>query len=270
MDRDNAIQNTMLIPLWNRAHASRLFPEILTDSQAIDIVEHLDYDFSSIAGAFHEFAAMSHLVRAKGMEDAVLAYTSQHPRAAVVNIGAGLDTGFSRVDNGLLRWFDLDLPDALNFRNRFIPKQERVCQIAKSVFDSSWYEDIDFSEKEGAIFLAAGVFYFFREQEIRELLIDMAGTFPGGELVFDANSSEALAISNQMMQQSGNPGAMMYFSVDDPAIFESWSPKITLQYAGSRFREIPRLPQMSEEMLQNMQLCDEGNRILQIHLRFRP
>ena len=190
------------------------------------------------------------------------------PKAVVVDIGAGLDTSFSRVDNKTLRWFDLDLEDALDFRNSIIPKPGKTTQIPKSVFDFSWFDDIGFSKEESAIFIAAGVFYFFHEEEIRELLVRMAEAFPGGELVFDANSSEALAISNEMMQKSGNTDALMYFSVDNPLVFESWSPKIRVTYAGSRFSETPRLPQMSDTILKNMKSCDANNWILQIHLTF--
>lgn len=32
------------------------------------------------------------------------------------NLGCGLDTTFERVDNGLLQWYDLDLPDAVELR----------------------------------------------------------------------------------------------------------------------------------------------------------
>lgn len=70
----------------------------------------------------------------------------------------------------------------------------------------------------------------------------MAETFPGGELVFDANSSKALAVSNEMMQKTGNTGALMHFYVDDPALFEAWSPHIRLKEARPRFRDVPRLP----------------------------
>ena len=73
----NAIQNTMLIPLWSRAQASRLYPEILVDQQAIDITRKLEHDFSKISSSFNEFAAMSHLVRAKSMDDAICSFTSQ-------------------------------------------------------------------------------------------------------------------------------------------------------------------------------------------------
>ncbi len=268
MKLNDAIQNTMLIPLWSRSQASIKYPEILVDQQAIDVVRTLDHDFTSIAAAFNDFAAMSHLVRAKSMDDSIRAYTAAYPKATVVDIGAGLDTNFSRVDNGVLRWFDLDLPEALDFRNNILPKSERTTQIPKSVFDTSWFDDIDFSHEGGAIFIAAGVFYFFHQEEIRGLIVNMAEFFSGGELVFDANSSEALAVSNEMMQKSGNTGALMYFSVDDPSIFETWSPTIKVKYAGSRFEKVPRLPQMPEETIAHMKACDENNMILQIHLVF--
>ena len=42
----------------------------------------------------------SHLpLRAKHFDDKIKAYLTEHPHASIVNIGAGLDTTFYRVDN---------------------------------------------------------------------------------------------------------------------------------------------------------------------------
>ena len=35
-----------------------------------------------------------------------------------VNLGAGLDARFTRLDNGLVHWFDLDFPDVIRLRSR--------------------------------------------------------------------------------------------------------------------------------------------------------
>jgi hypothetical protein len=43
-------------------------------------------------------------------ERAIGKYIERYPEATVINIGAGLDTTFSRVANGKMRWYDLDLP----------------------------------------------------------------------------------------------------------------------------------------------------------------
>ena len=37
----------------------------------------------------------------------------KHPDSVIVNMGAGFDDRFSRVDNGRIRWFDIDLPDMI-------------------------------------------------------------------------------------------------------------------------------------------------------------
>lgn len=268
MELNQAVQKTMLIPLWGRAQASRLYPQILVDQQAIDIVAAMDYDFTYIASSFDGFGAMSHLVRANAMDNAIRAYSAEHPRALVVNIGCGLDTNFSRTDNGTLRWYDLDLPGALAFRNSILAPLSRTHQLACSVFDTAWFDQVDFRGEDGAVFTASGVLYFFEEEAIRALFIRMAEAFPGGELVFDANSSTALERSKQMMRHTGNAGAEMFFAVDDPGLFEHWSPKIRLLKAAPRFCDTPRLAQMDESMKANMDACDAQNMIIQVHLQF--
>lgn len=267
---DPSVQKTMLIPLWNRASASKQYPEILVDQQAVAIVDRLDFDFASIAQTFRGFGAVNHLVRAKCMDEAACSYLSHHPRATIVNLGAGLDTNFCRVDNGTLRWIDLDLPDALAFRNRILPKKERNGQIARSILDEAWMDEVPFQQENGILLIAAGLFYFFREHELRPLFRRMAETFPGGELVFDANSSKALQISNEKMKKSGTGSANMHFSVDDPTLFEQWSSQIRVVSTHPRFHNIPRLSTLPEEIVRDMNLCDAENRILQIRLSFLP
>lgn len=45
-----------------------------------------------------------------------------HPDAVIVNLGAGLDTTFQRIDNGRIFWYGLDLPDSIDLRKRLIPE----------------------------------------------------------------------------------------------------------------------------------------------------
>ncbi|MBR0410628.1 MAG: class I SAM-dependent methyltransferase [Eubacterium sp.] len=53
------------------------------------------------------------------------------PDTVVVNIGAGFDNRFPRVDNGKIWWFDLDLPDAIEARKKVFHEQDRVTMIAE-------------------------------------------------------------------------------------------------------------------------------------------
>jgi O-methyltransferase involved in polyketide biosynthesis len=223
------VPQTLLIPLWGRAVYSQLYPEILTDKQAAQIINSVSFDFREVEKSFGEYGGLLYIIRGRKIDDVIRQFIAKHPRASVVNIGAGLDTTFSRVDNGQLHWYDLDLPEVITLRKSLIPERRRSKCLAKSVFDYSWMDDIHFRPQDGILFIAAGVFYYFKQEQVQDLLITLAKNFPGGELYFDGQTKTALKISNKMVQKSGNKQALMYFYISSPKIFNAWSPRLKLK-----------------------------------------
>jgi O-methyltransferase involved in polyketide biosynthesis len=132
------------------------------------------------------------IVRTRVLDDIIKDFIKIHPNATVVNIGAGLDTTFSRVDNGSIHWCNLDLPEVIAFRKTFIQDSGRNNCIPVSVFDFCWFSKIKFDPIDGVLFLAAGIFYYFKEHEFKKLFRAMAEHFSGGKLVFDAESQPTL------------------------------------------------------------------------------
>jgi O-methyltransferase involved in polyketide biosynthesis len=231
-------QATMLIPLWGRAKFSRQNPDILLDEEAERIIQNCGFDFSGVENSFKEFGGICYIVRARKIDDAIRRFISKHPRATVVNIGAGLDTTFSRVDNGLINWYNLDLPDAVAYRQTLIPDSPRNLCIAKSVLDETWLDDVIFKPEDGIFLVSGGVFYYLHEEDLRIIFHTMAERFPNGELYFDAESQMLVNKSNKVVQKSGNKGAMMYFSVNDARALEQWSPHIRLLSSEPPFKDI--------------------------------
>lgn len=126
-----SVQGTMLLPLWGRAKYSRENPDVLDDPMAGKIVRESGFNFSSLEKTFGEFGGLCYIIWARKIDDAVRSFISRHPRAAVVNIGSGLDTTFTRVDNGQIRWYNLDLPDAIAFRRSLLSDSQRETSIPK-------------------------------------------------------------------------------------------------------------------------------------------
>ena len=89
---------------------------------------------------------MINAARTKQFDDKIKAYIADHPRASVINLGAGLDTTFYRVDNGTIHWYDHDLPAVIDIKRQLLPEPDRVTYIAKSLFDPSWFEDVTYIE----------------------------------------------------------------------------------------------------------------------------
>jgi O-methyltransferase involved in polyketide biosynthesis len=224
--KDQTVQSTMLLALYGRAKASGLFPDVLQDAEAERIIDVMDYDFSQIDETYGtEYACLCCLVRAKRLDERCKAYIQKHPDGTVVNLGSGLDTTFIRVDNGSIRWYNIDLPDAIAFRQRFIPPAERASDIAKSMLDYTWLDDVETAD--GSVFaLAGGLFHYFEEAQVRELIRRVSEHFPRGEIFFDAQSKMAARISNRMVRKTGNKGAEMRFWVNDLQSLKKWSEAI--------------------------------------------
>jgi NADPH-dependent ferric siderophore reductase len=67
---------------------------------------------------------------------------ADHPAGTVVEVGAGLNTRFERLDNGTIHWVDLDLPDTMDLRRTFFSETDRRRMVAASVADDSWCQTV--------------------------------------------------------------------------------------------------------------------------------
>ena len=263
-----SVQGTMLIPLWGRASYSLKNENILKDPEAVALIEKLDVDFSGIEKSFGEFGGLCYVIRARILDNMLKNYLKSHPNATIVNIGCGLDTTFSRVDNGKLRWYNLDLPEAIAYRQSLLPDAPRSTCIPKSFFDLSWFDDVAFSPEDGIAFVAGGVFYFFQEEELRQVIAAMAKRFPGGELCFDAQSKLAVNFSNRMVKKAGNQGAAMYFYVNQAKALRDWSPNVVLARAIPFFQGIPRRKAWKRSTRRKMFYLGGFGMMKFIHMRF--
>ncbi|MDR1516796.1 MAG: hypothetical protein LBS52_01625, partial [Dysgonamonadaceae bacterium] len=166
-------------------------------------------------------------------------------------------------------WYDIDVEEVITLRKSLIPEGSRNICIAKSVFDYSWIKDIRFNTKDGILFIACGVFFYFKEDKVQELFVTLAKNFPDGELYFDVQTKMALKISNRMVKKSGNNAAMMYFYVNNPKIFASWSPLLHFKSADPFLKNIKRDRRWKISTMINMMFCDLLKMASFYHLKFK-
>lgn len=192
----NTVQETLIVPLYARKMCSERFPTLFRDETAIRLLEQVDYDFSALAkksnSAMQQFGFLEVAMRQNDLAWEVRDYLRLHPRAAVVNLGCGLDDTGRSCDNGTCRIYNLDHPDVIDVRNALLPAGEREENLAYDLNDTAWFSKIDASN--GAVFFAAGVFYYFLTEQVRALVQAMAKSFPDGRLVFDAAGRTAVRL----------------------------------------------------------------------------
>jgi O-methyltransferase involved in polyketide biosynthesis len=262
------VPSTMLIPLWGRAYYSKIYPEILNDDKAINIVNKLNYDFTRIKNSFGEYGGISIILRASEYDRKIKEYIKDHPEATIVNIGSGLDTTFFRVNNGKINWYDIDLPEAIKLRKTFIKENNKLKFIAKSVLDYSWFDLINYDSKKGIMFIASGIFCYFTETQVKELFVKMAYKFKDGEILFDINSKVGMKMSNFAVRKSGSNKAPMKFFINDCNKIERWSNSLKVKECYSFYRNIKKDPRWKISTVFMMKFCDVFSICKYIRIKF--
>lgn len=195
-----SVQKTLFLPLWGRAEETRKSNPMLLDPAAVRIMEQVDFNFSQAAETIDDLTKIAWIKRSLISDQVIRKFLQEHPEGTVVNIGCGLDTTFDRVDNGTVRWYDLDMPDTIQLRKRFFEESEHRTMIASSFLETEWLDEL--LVRGNVFFLSAGVFYYFEENTIKDFVLELVNRFPGSELLFDACSPLGLKIANKKVVES--------------------------------------------------------------------
>ncbi len=256
------VEQTMLAPLWGRATYAQKYPEILDDPRSAEILETLKGRDPRLKQFFErdfdkgEYFGIVFVVRARRFDDAARAYLEQYPEATCVNLGAGLDTSYSRLDNGRLRWYDLDLPDMIDYRRQLIPETDRSTCIAADAFDDGWLDQVEFSADKGIFIIAGGLFMYFDEEKIAQFMGTLARRFPGGRIVFDSGSKLAIRIGNARAKKAGS-AAVWKFGMGNPEkTIAAWGDSLDLVWWTTFYKDIPRDPRWERKTRKIMRLSD--------------
>ena len=232
----NTVQETLIIPLYARKMCSELYPNLYRDEAALRLVGAVDYDFSALEkkskSLMQRFGFLEVAMRQSDLAWEVRDYLRTHPRAAVVNLGCGLDGTGRACDNGTCRIYNIDFPDVIAVRNELLPAGEREENIACDLNDHAWMEKIDASG--GAVFFAAGVFYYFLTPQVKALVCAMAEAFPGGKLVFDAANRKAVKLMlKTWLKDAEIKDVGAYFAVTDARReLSAWSDRLRVSSRG--------------------------------------
>ena len=219
--RLSGISETLLIPLWARAMETRRPDAILRDPIALEIFESLDYDFSKFRGAWTTQTGIA--IRTKLLDESTSAFLAANPDGVVINLGAGLSTRFSRIDNGSVHWYEVDLPYVIALRKRFFRQTRRYRFIAGSVTEPSTMERITAGSRSVMV-LAEGLFMYFPEADVRSLCERLRKRFPKAQMLLEILAPLSLAMGKYDPCVSQVAGGTLEFrwTLSDCRMMERW------------------------------------------------
>lgn len=224
------IEQTAFLTEYARALDSRRQRPILGDNLADKVVAKIDYDFAGLGVPTHVVCQQA--LRAKMLDDRVRDFTSAHPHAVVVDLGAGLNTGMLRINPpATVDWYNIDLPHVIALRDEVVADGELAHSVAASVADDRWTDTIP--DDRPTMLIADGLLAFLSEPVIANLFRHITEYFRSGEFAFNdygrtgwlTRTAMKLApqkATNSVGSQWGYPG---FKDAHHP---ETWNPRLTL------------------------------------------
>ena len=211
------------------------FPGLYSDTFAKTLCERLDYDFSELErknnSFLYEFGSLEAAMRQLDIIWEIKEYLKKYPKATIVNLGCGLDETGKSCDNGLCHIVNVDFPDVIEVRNKLTATQEREKNIACDLKDYSWMDEVDGSN--GVILFAAGVFHYFKRDEVKKMVLELSQRYPKGCLVFDSVGKFGIKLMmKKILKNMGIDDVEGLFYLDNPNKELNWSDKIKVSSKG--------------------------------------
>jgi O-methyltransferase involved in polyketide biosynthesis len=256
------VSETLLIPLHYRVEESKAGSSSYKDEMAERFHDAIAYEWEKFRGGLLQAIQRSAMaVRTAILDDQVGAFVADNPDALIVNLGAGLDTRFHRLDNGRIEWIELDLPSVIAFRQKLKePANPRQILLAVSVFDKdSWIPQVKRRARSRVLFVAEGLFPYFTEAQHREIFGWLADNFSGQEMLFQTS---APSIVRAFVQHSHltklRTNAELQWGLEEGTQVSSLHPKVQFISEFPLLSEYEDLPPQVRERLSPDQLAKAG------------
>ncbi|MFA0441056.1 methyltransferase [Vibrio sp. 10N.286.49.C2] len=131
----------LLRPLWFRSRESLLDDGLVYDPIASYACRRCHLASDCLSGNIDQ-SQLLHATLTQVCDLHVKRFLEVNPNGWVINVGAGLDTRFYRLDNGRCRWIEIDTNEHLVWRQRLFYRSERYQLMCGSIDDMTWLQEL--------------------------------------------------------------------------------------------------------------------------------
>ena len=215
MSQFQGVADTLFIPLAARIYVSKRFPEYFYDETALSLEQYISEE--SKPKFYFQYTQIASVARYYNLDAMTNSFLSKHERCNVINLGAGLETGYFRLKAHNAMFYEVDLPLVIEKRRTLLGEHPDEILIGGDMFQLEWAKQINTSLP--SLLIVSGVFHYFHEEQVIGFIHDLQELFPDGELIFDATNETGIKYTNKYVKKTGNTSAPMFFFVNDCAAF---------------------------------------------------
>lgn len=265
------VSETLWIPLFGKAIESIRVDSFIVDEKAVEIANLACEKLPELNKWWVDLSMETQALmvwRNTSIDSYVSKFIDKYPNATIVNLGAGLCTRFSRVDNGTINWLEFDLPEVKDVWLEFNEETDRHKYYTESIFNESWLEIVKEQSSGPVMFTAEGLFMYFSKEEVATLLKTLSEHFPKSEIVAEVYSKIALKRRHPDVKKTSAKRFKAPWGVVNGREFEKWNigvKHIKDDFITNNSNAMKRMPVLNKSIAQLPFFRKVGK---MVHLRF--
>ncbi|MGN0395304.1 MAG: alpha/beta hydrolase fold domain-containing protein, partial [Coprococcus sp.] len=230
-NENQTVSKDIIRAVWARSFLAQRYSKIFSDIESIKLAEKLGIQHKAISAEYNTYGKAVMMERIVAIDERVRQFIRRYADGIVVNVGAELNTMFSRVDNGRIKWYNVDLPERIELRRKYLDSRDREKNIDKSIFDYSWMEQIRREQNQAILFVCCDLMKYFDKNKLKGFLNAIWNKFPGAEIVFDIKNSKGKKLWNRIIRKGKSKGSSMRISIDNcTSLLYDWNIKYKILF----------------------------------------
>jgi len=117
------------------------------------------------------------------LDKIVTDFIDHNPTGTIINLGAGLDNRFFRLDNGQIQWFDIDVPETIELRRTFFEANDRYQLIPTNIFGRNLLKYLP--PTSNSLIIIEGLAMYYPESKIKTLVQNICRHYSSCEIILE-------------------------------------------------------------------------------------
>ena len=177
----------------------------------------------------------------------------------------GLETSYYRIDGKNALFFEVDLHEVIELREKYFEPGLIEKFIKGDLFKLDWYNELDTTLS--TLLIVAGVFQYFHEKDVAEFIENVKDIFENAEMIFEAANRFGNIYCSFYVKRTGNKSARMYFYIED----EKFAQKVNCQLIECRgfYKDTLRMLDKKVGLYSKitMRIADDRKNTMILHLK---
>ncbi|BCL68218.1 O-methyltransferase [Vibrio nigripulchritudo] len=170
------IPANLLQPMWLRSRESLVDDGLVYDPIAASACQRCELAPECLAGDVDQKQLLNATLT-QLCDERVKNFLIDNPEAWVLNVGAGLDTRFYRLDNGRCHWLELDISENLLWRQKLFHPSERYQLRCGSVVDTNWLGDLPVPDSSPVLIVCEHALLDCEEEQVAKFIQTLGRRF---------------------------------------------------------------------------------------------